>query len=467
VTQPGTDAARGGLDPLRMAPGTESAVASLEATRSSRLFNGPFLRLWLAQVVASLGDWIGLVAILAIADRLAGGGSSGTSIGVVMLARMAPGFFLGSVGGVLVDRWNRKRVLVLCNLGRAAVLCTLPFVDTVWGLVLVSLALEIMTLLWSPAKEAEVPNLVSTDKLSAANSLSLGAAYGTFPVAAGLSAVLFKLAGPINDLGLVDINRESVAIYFNAIAFLVSAVLIWTIHMPRRESRADGRINLRQTLDELKDGWRFIGSSPIVQAVMIGLATGLFGGGMVVPLGPDFSRQVLGAGAAGFSLLYTALGLGVAVGVLALGALQRFLPRERLFVLAAFGAGTSLLAAATVSTLSVALLLVGTLGIFAGASYVLGFTLLQENVSDELRGRIFATLYTVIRLCLLGALTLAPFLSQLLDGLSRALFGADREVAGLDAHVGLPGVRLTLWFGGAIIVLAGLMSARVLGQRRR
>ena len=83
-----------------MPPETEAAVASLEATRSSRLFNGPFLRLWLAQVVASLGDWIGLVAILAIADRLAGGGSSGTSIGVVMLARMAPG---------LLPRLGRRR----------------------------------------------------------------------------------------------------------------------------------------------------------------------------------------------------------------------------------------------------------------------------------------------------------------------------------------------------------------------
>ena len=450
-----------------MPPGTEAAVASLEATRSSRLFNGPFLRLWLAQVVASLGDWIGLVAILAIADRLAGGGSSGTSIGVVMLARMAPGFFLGSVGGVLVDRWNRKRVLVLCNLGRAAILCTLPLVNTVWGLVLVSLALEILTLLWSPAKEAEVPNLVSTDKLSAANSLSLAAAYGTFPVAAALSAVLFKVAEPIDDLGFIDFNRESVAIYFNALAFIVSAGLIWTIHMPRRGRRTDGPINLRQTFDELKDGWRFIGSNPVVQAVMIGLATGLFGGGMVVPLGPDFSRQVLGGGAAGFSLLYTALGLGVAVGVLALGVLQRYLPRERLFVLAAFGAGTSLVVAATVSTISVALLLVGALGLFAGASYVVGFTLLQENVSDELRGRIFATLYTVIRLCLLGALTLAPFLSQFLDGLSRAAFGPDREVGVFDAHVTLPGVRLTLWFGGVIILLAGVAAARVLGQRRR
>ena len=316
-----------------------------------------------------------------------------------MLARMAPGFFLGSVGGVLVDRWNRKRVLVLCNLGRAAILCTLPLVDTVWGLVLVSLALEVLTLLWSPAKEAEVPNLVPTDKLSAANSLSLAAAYGTFPVAAALSAVLFKLAGPINDLGIVDINHESVAIYFNALAFIVSAVLIWTIHMPRRGRRNDGPINLRQTFDELKDGWRFIGSNPVVQAVMIGLATGLFGGGMVVPLGPDFSRQVLGGGAAGFSLLYTALGLAWPSGSSPSACCSATCPGSACSCSPPSAPATSLMVAATVVDASRRPCCSSApLGLCAGASYVVGFTLLQENVADELRGRIFATLYTVIRL---------------------------------------------------------------------
>src|SRR5437764_7442020 len=75
------------------------------------LGSSSFFRLWLAQVVSSLGDWTGLVAILALASRV-GGSSPEAAVGVVMSARLIPGFFLGSVGGVLVDRWDRKKVMV-------------------------------------------------------------------------------------------------------------------------------------------------------------------------------------------------------------------------------------------------------------------------------------------------------------------------------------------------------------------
>ena len=77
-----------------------------------------------------------------------------------MAARIVPGLFLGAASGVVADRFDRKRVMVTCDIGRAAVLVTLPFVDTVFGLVIASLVLECFTLLWTPAKEASVPNLV-------------------------------------------------------------------------------------------------------------------------------------------------------------------------------------------------------------------------------------------------------------------------------------------------------------------
>ncbi|HET7718560.1 MAG TPA: MFS transporter, partial [Acidimicrobiales bacterium] len=148
-----------------------------------------FFRLWLAQVVSSLGDWIGLFAILTLTARI-GKGSPEAAIALVMSARMIPGFFLASVGGVLVDRWDRRKVMVTCDIGRGLVLATLPFVDSVWQLFLASLVLEVLTLLWSPAKEASVPNLVPSEKLASANSFSLAAAYGTFPIASALFASL-------------------------------------------------------------------------------------------------------------------------------------------------------------------------------------------------------------------------------------------------------------------------------------
>src|SRR2546423_2922843 len=152
----------------------------------------------MAQVVSSLGDWIGLVAVVALAARLSKGSSA--AVGLVMAARMVPGFFLAPVGGVLVDRWNRRRTMVICDGGRAAIVATLPFVHTLLGLFLASFLLEVLTLLWSPAKDASVPNLVPAEKLAAANSLSMAAAYGTFPLG---SAAFASLAGPAPRSGLL------------------------------------------------------------------------------------------------------------------------------------------------------------------------------------------------------------------------------------------------------------------------
>jgi dTMP kinase len=418
-----------------------------------------FVRLWAAQAISSLGDWIGLFAVLALAARI-GKSSPETAVGVVMIARMIPGFFLASVGGVLVDRWSRKKVMVTCDIGRGLVMASLPFIHTVWGLFVASLFLEILSLLWTPAKEASVPNLVPHEQLTTANSLSLAAAYGTFPLAGVISALLFKVAEwashHYSGLHFLNLNKESVAIYADVASFFVSAALISTLTLQRRRAEKRERIDLSQTIKDLREGWSFIGHSSVVRAVLLGLGTGLIGGGMVVPLGPTFSSKVLHGGDAGFTLLLTAMGTGVAIGVLGLSAIQRRVPKERLFPWAVLGAGAALIAGAAMSSLALALIFVGGMGIFAGGVYVMGFTLVQENVSDEIRGRVFATLYTIVRLCLVIALTVGPFLAVAFDKASPG------SVTIGVVTVQLSGVRLTLWLGGVIIIGAGLLAERVL-----
>jgi MFS family permease len=162
---------------------------------ATRMFGSrAYFRLWCAQVVSSLGDWIGLIAVTSIAARV-GGGNAGTAVGLVLSARVVPGLFLGPMMGVIADRLNRKRTMVCCDVGRGLVLLALPFVKDVPSLILASLLLELFTLLWSSAKEASVPNLVDRSFLPNANSLSLAASYGTFPVSSAVFAGLVALAG--------------------------------------------------------------------------------------------------------------------------------------------------------------------------------------------------------------------------------------------------------------------------------
>jgi dTMP kinase len=438
-----------------------------------RLFGSDdFFRLWLAQVVSAMGDWIGFLAIIAIAGRI-GGDSPAAAISLVLSARMIPGFFLGPVAGVLVDRWDRKKVMVGCDVLRGGVLLTLPFIDHVWTLVLASLALEVGTLLWSPAKEASVPNIVPSTHLATANSLSIVAAYGTFPLATLLFAFLAKVAtwlSSIDSLDFLKIDQEFVAVYVDVLTFGLSALLISTLTLPRlKKQRVKGepiRIDFYATLRDLREGWGFMFINPTVRAVMVGISTGLIGGGMLVPLGDIFTDEVLGGGSAGFGLLLTGMGFGMATGVLLVTTMQRRIPKAHVFCWSVVGAGATILVAASMSRLEVAVLFIAVLGICAGSVYVLGFTILHETVADELRGRIFSALYTLVRFCLLLSFAVGPLLAETLGRLSNQLFDGAVEIAGVD--IALPGVRLALWLAGAVILGAGVLAFTSLrfGERR-
>jgi len=434
-----------------------------------RLFGShEFFRLWLVQVVSATGDWLGFSAIILLAATIGGGAGAG-AISLVMAARIVPGFFFGPLAGVLVDRWDRKKVMVSCDIGRALVMALLPFVSDVIGLVL-----EVLTLLWGPAKESEVPNLVPREHLTTANSLSLAAAYGTFPFAALLFALLAGLSvwiGNIPGLGWLENNQMAFAFYVDAMTFLFSAWMISRLAFPKRERRVkstaddERRADVKATLEELREGWNEIWKNHTVRAVNLGLATGLIGGGMLIPLGAVFSTEVLDAGAAGYGLFTTSLGFGVAIGVVGVSVFQKRLPQTTTFIAALFAAGISLFCAASSSSLWAAVIFVGLMGIAVGPVYVLGFAMLQQEVADDLRGRVFSSLNTLVRMCVLIAMVAGPLLAAILGRIASTLINNRIDVAGITVE--LPGVRLALWLAAAIIIAAGFVAAASLraGQR--
>ena len=457
-----SDSSHAALDP-------QGVWANLER----RVFgSNQFFRLWLAQTVTSMGDWIFFLAITITAARI-GGGSPEAAVGLVVGARIVPGFFLAQLAGVLADRWDRRRLMVVCDVGRAGVVLFLPFVDTLWQLVIASLALEAFTLLWIPAKEASVPNLVPKSHLTTANSLALLATYGTFPLASLLFVGLAAGGDRLEDLGageFLRIDQASLAFYVNAFTFVLSALLIWTLVLPRVRSSTsvDGdKLDLAATWREFHEGWRYIFINPTVRSVNLGLATGLIGGGMLIPLGSVYSIEVLGAGERGFGAMLTGLGVGVGLGVLLLSLMRKRLRKRLLFIRAVLGAGASLLVAASLNSLAGVIVAVGALGICAGAVYVIGFTLLHEEAEDEIRGRIFAALYTLVRFCVLLALVMGPFLAVAFDKLSDRTTDGSVDIFGWTLL--LPGVRLTLWLAGLIIIAAGVLATTSLraGSRAR
>jgi dTMP kinase len=127
--------------------------------------------------------------------------------------------------------------------------------------------------------------------------------------------------------------------------------------------------------------------------------------------------------------------------------------KARLFTWSLIGSGVFLAAAASISQVHLSTSMVFGIGVCAGSVYVLGFTLIHENVEDNLRGRIFSTLYLLVRACVLLALVVGPLIEDGLDRLSNVLWDRHIEVVGMGIDV--PGVRLTLWLAALIILASG------------
>jgi dTMP kinase len=141
---------------------------------------------------SSLGDWLGLLATTALAQQLSGGdyAKANFAIAGVFIARLLPAVFLGPIAGVIADKLDRRKLMVTCDILRTALYISIPLFHNYLWLYTATILVECVTLFWSPAKEASVPNLVPREKLESANQVSLLAAYGTAPIAATLFTFL-------------------------------------------------------------------------------------------------------------------------------------------------------------------------------------------------------------------------------------------------------------------------------------
>lgn len=417
-----------------------------------------FRQLWTALSLSSLGDWLGLLALTALAPRLASGGYAAANLAVagVFILRLAPAVVVGPIAGVIADRLDRRMTMVICDVARFALFLSIPFVGTLWWLYTATLLIEVASLLWIPAKEATVPNLVPRERLEAANQLSLFTTYGSAPVAAAVFAGLALLSGII-DNPLPGLDQVDLALYVNAATFLVSALTILRLPgIPAPVRGADGRPD-QGVFATLVEGWRFVGKTPLVRGLVVGMLGAFAAGGAVIGLARTFVTD-LGGGDPGYGLLFGTVFLGLAAGMF-LG--PRLLPnfsRRRLFGLAITVAGLALALLAVIPHMVVAVLVTLVLGAFAGVAWVTGYTLLGLEVADELRGRTFAFVQTMVRVVLVLVLATAPLVA--------AAFGQHQIVVTDALSLTYNGAAITFLVAGLLAAGLGVLSYRHLDDRR-
>lgn len=406
-----------------------------------------FRRLWIGLSISSLGDWVGMFALLSMTNRLSPGNT--LAVAGLMIFRVLPAFLIGPLAGVVLDRIDRRKAMVVCDVFRAGLIALVPFVPTLPMLYAISFLMETITLIWMPAKDALVPNLVPKRWLVATNSLALLTTYGVFPLGAlvftGLVGVAEFLGGHVPGLRALGLNQENLAFWIDTATFVASAAIVSRVRVPQLP-REPGPVKLSVLWDELMEGLRYFKERGEVARVMRSIAVALAGGAVVFSLGAPYSTTVLGGGPKAFGGIVAALGTGMGIGVLVLGFFGDRVPKGWVAAGAVIAAGLMLVGAAAVTKLGPALVFSGLFGAAAGVGNATLFALLQEIVPDSMRGRVFSSVQVVIRISLFGSLVLFPLLA---DVLSHTAFGGDSA----------QGIRLALALGGLLTCAAGLHGA--------
>ena len=416
----------------------------------------PFRRLWNAMVLSSLGDWLGLLATTALAQQLSGGdyATANFAIAGVFIARLLPAVFLGPLAGVIADRFDRRRLMVTSDILRAALYISIPIAHNYLWLYTATILVECVTLFWSPAKEATVPNLVPREKLESANQISLLAAYGTAPIAAALFTFLSLFTSAINAAFSLNTTAVDIALYANAFSFAFAAFTIWSLHEIPKGAAAKHAAQAG-ILKSLHEGWKSVSGSKIIRGLIVGMLGAFIAAGAVIGLARTFVGD-LGGGEAAYGVLFGATFTGLAAGIALGPKIFAQFSRRRLFGASLTIAGFFLVALAAISNLVLAVFIVIALGAFSGISWVTGFTMLGMEVADNLRGRTFAFVQSLILVVLVAVLAIAPLIAAAVG---------EHTFKFKNTEVSYNGAAVTIFIAGLIASLIGLISYKQMKDR--
>ncbi len=345
-----------------------------------------FLLLWLAQSISRAGDTFTFLALAIRVDSLfEQAGDSARALGTLLFAFALPQLVFGLFAGTLVDRWDRRRVMVAADLTRAALVPAFLLLrtpaDLAWALA-VAFAHSTASILFYPARGALLPAMVDCEQLMKANGMLQ------------VSDTAARLAGPI--LAGIVVGRWGTAPAFllDSLSFVVSAVLLVGIGGVRtRLARGGEEVNAWR---DLREGVRYAMASRLLQGVTLGLGLALLGVGGVDTLFVPYLRHSFQAPPEAMGVVMTAQGMGMLIGGLVVGRLG-----DRARPLA-------------VSVVAMIVLALGIAGIGAAADYfwvlaaavVIGLslppvnaglqTLLQQGVPAEMLGRAGSVVDTVL-----------------------------------------------------------------------
>ncbi len=348
--------------------------------------NVNFRRLWSGTLISLLGDWFNTIALYALIVELTG---SPFALGAVFITKMLPWALASPIAGVLVDRFNRRRLMILSDLLRAVVVLGFLLVDepSEIPLLYVLTALQVVVgAVFQPAKSASIPNITTPAELLTANALMSATWSVMLAAGAALGGFATEWLG-VRAVFLID-----------SFSYLVSAYFIYRTSIPQQTEGNARKSVLRAAFREIVDGWGHMRRYPRIGRISFAKAVWAVGGGALVFMLTLLGEAMMpGAEAAGIGLLFAARGLGTGIGPLVARAV--FLDRRRWPALLGWcivgsGLGYALIGLVPWTYLVTAFVVAAHAA--SGANWVLATVMLQKRTEDRYRGRVFATEWLLV-----------------------------------------------------------------------
>lgn len=428
----------------------------------------PFRALWIALSLSSLGDWLSILALAALAPNLTNGGgvAKSSAVGGVFLVTLLPALLLGPIAGALADRLDRRKTMLIGDVIRGLLFVSIPLFPNLTWIYVAKFLAGIASQFWNPAAAATMPNLVPRDKLERANQLSLVTTYGTAPLAAGVFSILALVSEGLSKVVPIfgHTNNVDLALYFNAASYFISAITVYFLRQIGKRGKR-GEISVPSTAKAIWEGLRFIRQTPAISGLVVGMLGAFSAAGVVVGLGYSYVSETLHGGSAGWGLVFAAIFVGMALGMGFGTRIFGGLSRRRLFGVTLTAAAVPLALIGLVPNLIFVTLFVVILGAISGIAYPLGFTIVGLEVDDDTRGRVFAFFQSTIQVILLAVIAFVPFLSAAFTKAISSLTGSGDVKIGHVVYFSA-GQNVVILLAAAVVAFVGISSYRRMDDRK-
>lgn len=372
--------------------------------------NRNFLKLWAGHGISTFGDMVTFLAIPMIVYNLTG---SKSALSLSVLVRVIPVLLIGPFAGALVDRLDRKNIMIYSDLLRAVLTLVLILSPDKYLLTTIYVVVFLKSLIgifFGPAFNSSIPAIIKKGDLMSANSIF------------GVTGNILQFASPLVGGALITVFGPRSVLLVDMVSFIISAIALYFINIPKRQEDARKLITPRLLLSDIGEGLRFMVNSKYLTIIMITTMITQFGQGFISPLWLPYVVEGLQRPAADFSRLVAMQGLGSVIGttVILLIGVKKSKSYKLLYSIFTLMTGITIFMQITTLNFNIFIIWGTLVGVFISGMGISTQTITQHVAKNEMLGRVSSTMNIINQVFMATAVAIAGVMGNQLS--TRILF---------------------------------------------